>query len=84
MDILDDGLFSLGPYYKGAWFYREYAELVGVDALDAALGSFFAAHAGQAVTMQQMMDHLQLACGVDPMPLAEGWLRGLGDPREAG
>ena len=83
VDILDDGLFSLGPYYKGAWFYRDYAELVGVDELDAALGSFFADHVGQAVTMQQMMDHLHLECGVDPMPLADGWLRSMGDPRDA-
>lgn len=82
VDILEDGLFSLGPYMRGAFFYRAYAELVGVDELDAALGSFFQDHVGQAATMAEMIEHLHLECGVDPMPLAEVWLRSMGDPRE--
>lgn len=81
VDILGDGLFSYGPYYRGAFFYRAYAEQVGVEALDDALGAFFLEHAGQATTMQAMIEHLHLTCGVDPMPLAERWLRTLEDPR---
>jgi aminopeptidase N len=75
VDILDDGLFSYAPYYRGAEFYRRYAEAVGVELLDEALGSFFHQHANQATTMQAMIDHLHLECGEDPMPLAEAWLR---------
>jgi len=75
VDILADGLFSYAPYYRGAEFYRQYAALVGVELLDEALGAFFAEHGGGAATMQQMMDHLHLACGEDPTPLAETWLR---------
>ena len=80
VDILDDGLFSYAPYYRGAEFYRLYAEQAGVDALDAALGSFFVDHATQATTMRALMDHLHLETGVDPMPLAEAWLRSTSGP----
>ncbi len=82
VDILQDGLFSLGPYMRGAFFYKAYAEQVGVDALDAALGSFFVDRVGSAATMQELIDHLHLETGVDPMPLAEAWLRSMEDPRE--
>jgi aminopeptidase N len=75
IDILDDDLFSYAPYQRGAEFYRRYAELVGVELLDEALASFFQEHVGQAATMQSMLEHLHLACGEDPMPLAEEWLR---------
>ncbi len=75
VDILDDGLFSYAPYYRGAEFYRRYGDQVGVELLDEAIGSFFQERVGQAATMQEMIDHLHLACGEDPMPLAEAWLR---------
>ncbi len=83
VDVIDDGLFSLGPYYKGSHFYRLYAEQVGVRELDAAIGSFYQDRAGSAATMQEMIDHLHIETGVDPMPLAEAWLRGMGWPDEA-
>ncbi len=63
-----------------AYFYRAVAEAVGPDVLDTVLGSFFDEHAGEAATMQEMLDLIQIETGFDPGPLADGWLRSLGDP----
>lgn len=81
VDILEDGLFSLSPYMKGAFFYRAVADEVGAETLDQALGTFYRAHVGQAATMQDMLDHLHATTGFDPEPLADAWLRGLGRPQ---
>lgn len=80
LDVLDDGIFNRAVYIKGAYFYRAVAEAVGPDVLDTVLGSFFDEHAGEAATMQEMLDLIQIETGFDPGPLADGWLRSLGDP----
>ena len=80
VDILADGLFSLVPYYKGAFFYRAVADEIGVDALDEVLSSFFVEHVGGAAGMQEMLDHIEAESGFDAGGLAEGWLRTLGIP----
>lgn len=80
IDILDHPLWSAIPYYKGAFFLRSYESEAGRAALDSALASFFAEHAGGATTVAALLDHLEAATGVDPVPLAEAWLYGLGIP----
>jgi hypothetical protein len=80
VDVLRDGLFSLSPYMKGAFFYRAVAAEVGAETLDQVLGSFYRAHVGQAATMQNMLDHIHESTGFDPEPLAEVWLKKLGHP----
>ena len=78
--LLEHPLWSFIPYLKGAFFLRSYEAEVGRAALDAALASFFAQHAGGATTVAALLDHLQAATGVDPSPLAEAWLYGLSIP----
>ncbi len=80
VDIIDDGLFAQVPYLKGALFYRAVADEVGADALDSALAAFYAAHAGEAAGMQDMLDTILAETGFDPAPLANAWLRSLGRP----
>jgi aminopeptidase N len=80
VDILADGLFSLSPYYKGAFFYLAVADEVGADELDAVLGSFFEQYVGDAAGMQDMLDHIEAETGFDPSGLAHEWLRTLGAP----
>lgn len=82
VDVLEDGLFSDAVYMKGAWFWREVAELVGAEALDAALAGFFVEHAGDAARMTDLVGHVEAETGVELEELVEGWLRGTGDPRE--
>lgn len=59
VDILVDPLFSMVPYMKGACFLREVAALVGEDALDRVLASFYDDHLGEAVRMDDLLDALR-------------------------
>lgn len=75
------------PYYKGAFFYRKVAELVGVDNLDRSLGAFYGLHRTEAARMQEMIDHLerrhpQHAAQIEA--LANSWLRSLECPIDVG
>ncbi len=75
VDILTLFNRSNAPYTKGAYFYRAVAERVGVEALDAAIGVFYRAWAGQAAGMQDMLDTIQAETGWDPTACAAAWLR---------
>ena len=78
--ILADGLVSIIPYMKGAFFYRAVEQQVGAAALDGALRAFSGAYVGRAATMQDMLDTIQAETGFDATTLAEGWLKSLGTP----
>jgi aminopeptidase N len=80
VDILEDGLYSGVPYYKGAYFYRAVADEIGAGALDDILSLFFTTYVGEAAGMQDMLDMIRTESGFDPTTLAEGWLRSLGRP----
>jgi len=63
IDILNDPLWSLVPYMKGAYFFKEVGEVIGVDKLDEALSEFYKTHAlpgganfGQATSMTKLID----------------------------
>ena len=58
IDLLNDPLWSLVPYIKGACFYEDVADLLGQDVVDAALSELYAAHVGKTAHMQEMLDLL--------------------------
>jgi aminopeptidase N len=80
VDILKDALFTSAPYVRGALFYRAVALRVGAARLDTALAAFYAAHAGRAATMTDMLDAIRKATGFDPVGCAETWLRSTSRP----
>ncbi|XYI03681.1 M1 family metallopeptidase [Sorangium sp. So ce1128] len=84
IDILNDPLWSPVPYMKGAFFFREVAETVGVDVLDRTLGAFYTANVGQAARMQELLHAIKAAtdsAGADAVDaLATEWLRTLECP----
>ena len=75
IDIIADHLFTNAPYIRGAFFYRALAGKVGADKVDEVLATFYAAHAGKAATMADMLATIQTVTGYDPTACAEAWLR---------
>ncbi|MEJ7732903.1 MAG: M1 family aminopeptidase [Polyangiaceae bacterium] len=79
IDIITHPLWSLVPYQKGAQFYREVEDILGFQAIDEVLASFYADHANGTARMQQMIDALQAkgtpdqAAAIDAV--ATAWLR---------
>lgn len=59
IDILNDDLWSLVPYIKGACFYEDVADLVGQDVLDSAIQEMYSAHVGKAAKMRDMIDTIE-------------------------
>ncbi|WP_437932418.1 M1 family aminopeptidase [Sorangium sp. So ce291] len=84
IDILSDPLWSPVPYMKGAFFFREVAETIGVDVLDRTLGAFYTANVGDAARMQDLLDAIKAAtdsAGADAVDaLITEWLRTLECP----
>ncbi|MCA9619053.1 MAG: peptidase M1, partial [Myxococcales bacterium] len=84
IDIISHPLWGPAPYYKGAYFYRGVAMVIGEAALDVALGEFYAAHAAGSARMQDMIDHLKSkadtagAAQIDQ--LVSDWLRSTACP----
>jgi aminopeptidase N len=54
---------------------------VGTVAIDAALKAFYAAHAGGAAGVQDLLDTILAETGFDASALADAWLRSLGTPQ---
>lgn len=63
IDFVNDDLWSLATYMKGACFYQEVAELIGADALDEVIGAFYQAHVNQPARMRDMLDALAEKAG---------------------
>jgi aminopeptidase N len=61
IDILTDPLWSGVPYAKGACFYEDVGDLIGIEALDGVLADFYAANVNQPARMTEMIDMLKLA-----------------------
>lgn len=83
IDLVNDPLWSNAPYFKGAFFYRDVANVMGAEELDLAIAAFYADHVGGSARMQQMVDHLgawapEHAAAIDA--LAVDWLRTLDCP----
>ncbi|WP_394828602.1 M1 family metallopeptidase [Pendulispora albinea] len=85
IDLLHHPLWSGVPYYKGAYFYRKVAELIGEDRLDRALAHFYARHRGEAARMEDLLQTLKwhAPSKADAIEaLANGWLRSFECPDE--
>jgi aminopeptidase N len=86
IDILEVNLWSLAPYMKGACFYEEVGDIMGISALDAVVGAFYTEHVGGSARMADMLDALQTAA--DPADVAaieaaeQDWLRSLECPAD--
>jgi hypothetical protein len=83
IDILNDPLWSLVPYMKGAFFLRAVATRIGEDELDQSLSAFYQANVGKAAKMEELIskikeDHPDDATAIDN--LADKWLRQLRCP----
>lgn len=74
IDVLKDKLFTEAPYVRGAYFYKGIADKVGAVNLDHALAAFYAAHAGGAAKMSDMLATIQQVTGYDPTACAATWL----------
>jgi aminopeptidase N len=73
-------IFSSLPYMKGAFFFRQVEHRVGRSALDAALSRFYRSRVGTAASMQELIDHIELATGFQLDDLETGWLKSKGIP----
>jgi len=80
VDILKDGLFSNIVYMKGAFFWKEVAEAIGPDVLDAIFARFYERHVGGYAHMSDLVDAVEADTGFDPAPLVRKWLRSRGNP----
>lgn len=59
IDLLNDDLWSLVPYIKGACFYEDVGDLIGQGLLDEALADFYQAHVGKPARMRDMIDLIE-------------------------
>lgn len=82
VDILRDGLFSNIVYMKGAFFWKEVADNVGPEVLDAVFARFYEERFGTPARMQELVDAVRTDTGFDPGPLVQRWLRSKGNPFE--
>lgn len=59
IDILEDPLWSMVPYMKGACFYEDVSHLIGAEALDLILADFYQEHVGGAARMGDMVEFIR-------------------------
>ena len=58
IDILHDPLWSGVPYWKGAFFFRQVAELIGRQRVDRVLARFYRERVGSAAHMEDLVADL--------------------------
>ena len=59
IDFVNDDLWSLATYMKGACFYEDVGDLIGADVLDEVIGSFYVDHVNQTSRMNAMIDAIE-------------------------
>lgn len=78
IDFVNDDLWSLATYMKGACFYEDVADLIGADALDEVIGTFYVEHVNRTARMRDMLEAIHTKA--DPadrealQTLEEEWL----------
>lgn len=86
IDILEDPLWSMVPYMKGACFYQDLSHTIGEAELDAIIARFYADHVGGAATLQDMLDAISASVTPEQAAvadqLADDWLRNLDCPSD--
>jgi len=78
IDIIEDGMYTGIPYFKGALFLKAVEDEVGREPVVAALATFVNAHLGEAAGMQDLIDVLEAETDIDPAVLdglVWGWLK---------
>lgn len=79
IDFENDDLWSLATYMKGACFYEEVGDVMGVAELDAAIADFYRANVTGSARMGEMIDtilaHAPEADHAAIETLATEWLR---------
>lgn len=69
-------------YSRGALFWMDVEQEVGLIPLVQALASFSETHLGSTGTMQDLLDTVATETGFDPNPLAQIWLKSTGLPED--
>jgi aminopeptidase N len=86
IDFINDPLWSLATYMKGACFYEEVADQIGAERLDTVIAEFYATHAGGATEMEVMLDALAAEASPEEQAAidaaAEAWLRSYDCPAD--
>ncbi|MEW8049807.1 MAG: M1 family aminopeptidase [Candidatus Thiodiazotropha sp.] len=75
IDILEDGLYGMAPYMKGAFFFKHLESMLGSDLLDRLLREFYITNTGQAVDMQALVTVIKEGSDYDPTACVQAWLR---------
>lgn len=68
IDIETDPLWSMVPYMKGACFYEDVADQIGIDRMDRIIAAFYKEHVGHAARMEDMLEAIR----ADLSPEEEG------------
>lgn len=86
IDFVNDDLWSITPYMKGACFYEEVADLIGPEEVDAIISEFYTTHVGEAARMQDMIDLVKSRTGPAEQDAIDGlvteWLLSLECPED--
>jgi aminopeptidase N len=79
IDFENAPLWSMVPYMKGACFYEEVADAIGVEALDSVIADFYVTHVNGTGRMQEMIDAITARATPAQRPAIEvavqDWLR---------
>ncbi|MEM9873403.1 MAG: M1 family aminopeptidase [Myxococcota bacterium] len=88
IDLINHPLWSPAPYYKGAYFLRNVADLIGASTLDGVLAGFYDEHRGRAARMGDLIGAIVAAAPTSASAtlasLVEEWLRTPGCPVDVG
>jgi aminopeptidase N len=74
IDVLRD-LYGLGPYMKGAYFYRALEKRLSRVQVVGALRHVYQRFQGKTAVMQDVLDQVRTDTGYDPTTCANAWLR---------
>ncbi|MEW8506032.1 MAG: M1 family aminopeptidase [Candidatus Thiodiazotropha sp.] len=75
IDILEDGLFGIAPYMKGALFFKQLEFVLGTKLFDSLLRNFYHTNRGRAVTLQTLLTFIEEGSDYAPAQCAQAWLR---------
>lgn len=59
IDFVNDNLWSLATYMKGACFYEGVGDLIGPDLLDEVIGQFYRDNVTETARMNEMIDAIE-------------------------
>ena len=84
LDIIEDELFGVAPYMKGAFFLKDLEMAIGKDVLDHALKLFYMDNMGESARFVDFLKIVESESGFDPTHCAYDWLKSETLPEQAG